>query len=143
MTQIPTTLPPHEQETVTIFRDRYGNEVLRTGMKVVSAQLPDGTFTEQKISEDIETVDHFSWNAALRYTQNPVHLTICAACRATRASHGLCTTANIKRCVVCEAHCCPSHARLCADQKYRCLKCAWWFRLKSLLLWLFSAPVKS
>lgn len=141
MTQMPAALPPHEQHVETIIPDEHGNEVLRTRMTVSTTITPEGTLRERKTSEDVQTCDGFLWNPSQRYTQNPVNLAVCEVCRTRSSSHGLCTSANIRRCHKCRKACCPRHSRLCSDDRYRCPKCARWFWLGAWLTWFVSAPV--
>lgn len=144
MTQMPAALPPHEQHIETIIRDEHGREILRTGMTVTTIMMPDGSLKEQKISEDIETVDGVSWNPAMRFGPNSggAQLVACSICRSNHSSHGLCTSANIRRCHTCQKACCPCHSQLCSDDRFRCPKCARRYRWRTWLTCLISVPVE-
>lgn len=146
MTGMPSSLPPQEQQFITILRDVYGNELLRLGLYTYSVMLPNGTFRERRISDSLATTDGISWDPSMLRQNPPILLAACEACRRgsvhRRRNHGLCTARNARMCVACGVICCPRHRRLCSDQHFRCLSCTRLFRLRRLVRPIFFARIE-
>ena len=146
MSHMPSSLPPQEQQFITILRDVNGGELLRIGMRTYSVMLPGEAFVERRISDNLETVDGISWNPSMLQQNNPILLAACGACRRgsalRRPNHGLCTVRNARMCIACGVVCCPRHGRLCQDRHFRCLSCTRLFRLRRLVRPIFFARIE-
>lgn len=141
----PANPQPQIVESVeTVILDQNGDELLRIAAREITILQPGSNdVTKTKIHENIVLVDGTNWNAAMLFSQPPVHIAACRICRdppwtfpcRERPSHGLMRLT--KPVCPCGQLCCPRHLRRCSDGRSRCLRCTRKFFWKSLLLNLF------
>ena len=133
--------PPNTQ-TRTTLHDLHGNVILEVGYEEYMIVNPDGSITQQRNHENIQTVDGSCWNASFLAAKPPLLLGCCQDCRAPRflglsrhePSHGIVILRRAKLCASCGRLCCPSHIRRCpGDRLRRRRPCALKYRLTTML----------
>ena len=128
--------------TITDLHDNTIVEVRQDGYLVIEK---DGSITSYSNSRSIQLVDGSTWNPDMLRAKPPIYVGVCEICRNPGFSlfrkqyktHGLVAMSRAKLCATCGILCCPQHRVLCSDKRWRCIKHAKTFRLKSLLKPLF------
>jgi hypothetical protein len=123
------------------FRGPHGDIVYWNKAGTYGVTLPDGSTVERRATDYLQTVDDFYWTPMMLQGPHPIYLVSCGRCRQPsllrRATHGLCTLNNARRCVACGGTFCPRHTSMWSDGSARCVDCAKTHRIKSLLLPIF------
>ena len=126
------------KDTITQIIDINGNVLMEIGLHEYTIRNADGSRTHRRISETIQTVDGVAWSPAV---MAKVPIGICEQCRQPalfkRKTHGLVAMRGARICVDGGELCCPAHARMGNDQKYRCLRHHRQHLLKSLFRPIF------
>jgi len=131
-------IPDVENVIEYVFEGKDG-ELLRTSLTEVTTSR-NGVVRTVKTSRQHELEDHFLWHPGLG-----VALLVCASCRVSpggKDSHGLCLAQNAVYCIRCSIALCPTHRVWCADEQWRCDRCARRFRRRQFWRRLFFTPVE-
>ena len=144
MAKGPIITPPSTKNKM-VFRDVDGNVIrdLDYFSDVIST-TQDGVVA-QKTSECLEGVDGTLLTMAILLAKPAVALAVCSECRnpgfswfrREAPSHGILLAANSHICRGCRRRLCDRHAQFCGDSKWRCRRCAFWFRLWSFFTSIF------
>jgi len=129
---------------VTTIKDLKGKVVLKITKNEYIVIKKDGSVISYNKHEYIQLVDGLAWSPDMLNHNPPVHIGVCEMCRNPGFSlfgpktptSGLVCMSRAKQCE-CGVLCCPQHRELCADKRWRCLKCAEKFKGLSLLNKLF------
>jgi len=144
MAKGPFITPPSMANRMVI-RDVDGNPILELEYFSDVPQVTPAGIVAQKRSEGIEGVDGHLLTAAILMARPAVALAVCAECRnpgrrwfrAHRPSHGILLAKNSHACEGCHSRFCHRHSRLCSDGKWRCRRCALWFRIRRFFTSIF------
>lgn len=138
-------LPNHN--TVATIADDRGRIILEIRQDEYLVTGNNGAVSSYANYRNIQLVDGMTWNPSMLGANPPVHVGVCAVCRKQRLllgrrSHGLVAMARARLCE-CGKLLCPRHRRFFRrDNMWRCPRCAFWYRVKSLLRLLFFARVE-
>ena len=129
------------KDTTTIITDIDGDTILEIGLSEYTIKHSDGSRTHRRISETIQLVDGMVWSPAM----TKVQIGVCQQCREPQffghRTHGLVAMHKAKMCTDgCGRLCCPRHARLGRDKKWRCKEHHRTHLLKTLFHPIFFEP---
>ena len=127
------------KRSVSRILDAQGNVFLEIGSEQVTIFHPDGTIEVLSESDSISLVSGGVFHPTMSMGKDPVMLLdVCEFCRSPEFSvwrsetptHGLCDREAGELCAGCQAFMCRNHAQKCADDEWRCRRCAGRYRAR-------------